>query len=85
MSKITIDNEEYKLDELSDKARSYAEHCHDLQNKILNSDTHQEIFNKLKIEYQNKYKSFFNLYESFRYQNKNIELTKIFRTFISAK
>ena len=55
------------------------------QNKILNSDTHQEIFNKLKIEYQNKYKSFFNLYESFRYQNKNIELTKIFRTFISAK
>ena len=55
------------------------------QNKILNSDTHQEIFNKLKIEYQNKYKSFFNLYESFKYQNKNIELTKIFKTFISAK
>ena len=55
------------------------------QNKILNSDTHQEIFNKLKQDYQEKYKSFFNLYESFRYQNKNIELTKIFRTFISAK
>ena len=55
------------------------------QNKILNSDTHQEIFNKLKRDYQKKYKSFFNLYESFRYQNQNIELTKIFRTFISAK
>ena len=55
------------------------------QKKILNSDTHQEIFNKLKQDYQEKYKSFFNLYESFRYQNKNIELTKIFKTFISAK
>ena len=55
------------------------------QKKILNSDTHQEIFNKLKQDYQEKYKSFFNLYESFRYQNKNIELIKIFRTFISAK
>ena len=55
------------------------------QNKILNSDTHQEIFNKLKQDYQEKYKSFFKLYERFRYQNKNIELTKIFRTFISAK
>ena len=55
------------------------------QNKILNSDTHQEIYNKLKQDYQKKYKSFFNLYESFRYQNQNIELTKIFRTFISAK
>ena len=55
------------------------------QNKILNSDTHQEIFNKLKQDYQEKYKSFFNLYERFRYQNKNIELIKIFRTFISAK
>ena len=38
MSKITIDNYEYKLDELSDKARSYAEHCHDLQTKIVNAD-----------------------------------------------
>ena len=37
MSKITIDNNEYKLDELSDKARSYAEHCHDLQRKIVNA------------------------------------------------
>ena len=55
------------------------------QNKILNSDTHQEIYNKLKQDYQKKYKSFFNLYERFRYQNQNIELTKIFRTFISAK
>ena len=37
MSKITIDNDEYKLDDLSDKARSYAEHCHDLQRKIVNT------------------------------------------------
>ena len=37
MSKITIDNNEYKLDDLSDKARSYAEHCHDLQRKIVNA------------------------------------------------
>ena len=55
------------------------------ENKILNSDTHQQILKKLKSDYQRKYQSFFNLYESFRYQNKNIELTKIFKTFISAK
>ena len=55
------------------------------ENKILNSDTHQEVLKKLKSDYQRKYQSFFNLYESFRYQNKNIELTTIFRTFMSAK
>jgi transglutaminase-like putative cysteine protease len=55
------------------------------ENKILNSDTHQQILKKLKSDYQRKYQSFFNLYESFRYQNKNIELTTIFRTFMSAK
>ena len=38
-----------------------------------------------QVYLMNKYKSFFNLYESFRYQNKNIELTTIFRTFMSAK
>ena len=54
-------------------------------NKILNSDTHQEVLKKLKSDYQRKYQSFFNLYESFRYQNKNIELTTIFKTFMSAK
>ena len=37
MSKITIDNQEYKLEDLSDKAKSYAEHCHDLQRKIINA------------------------------------------------
>ena len=52
---------------------------------ILNSDTPQEIIKKLKLGYQNKYKSFFNLYENFRYSNQNIKLTKIFRTFMSAK
>ena len=55
------------------------------ENKILNSDTHQQILKKLKSDYQRKYQSFFNLYESFRYQNQNIELTTIFRTFMSAK
>ena len=55
------------------------------ENKILNSDTHQEVLKKLKSDYQRKYQSFFNLYESFRYQNQNIELTTIFRTFMSAK
>ncbi len=55
------------------------------EKRILNSDTHQEIFGKLKFDYQKKYRSFFNLYESYRYQNQNITLTKIFRTFMSAK
>ena len=52
---------------------------------ILKSDTHQEVLKKLKLNYQKRYQSFFYLYESFRYQNQNIELTKIFRTFMSAK
>ena len=55
------------------------------ENKVLNSDTHQEVLKKLKLNYQKKYQSFFYLYESFRYQNQNIELTTIFRTFMSAK
>jgi transglutaminase-like putative cysteine protease len=55
------------------------------ENKVLNSDTHQEVLKKLKLDYQKKYQSFFYLYESFRYQNQNIELTTIFRTFMSAK
>jgi hypothetical protein len=55
------------------------------EKKILNSDTHQQIVKKLKLHSQNKYRSFFNLYESFRYSDQNIELTKIFRTFISSK
>ena len=55
------------------------------EKKILNSDTHQQIVKKLKLHSQNKYRSFFNLYESFRYSDRNIELTKIFRTFISSK
>ena len=37
------------------------------EKKVLNSDTHQQIINKLKLHNQNKYGSFFNLYESFRY------------------
>ncbi len=52
---------------------------------ILKSDTHQEVLKKLKFNYQKRYQPFFYLYESFRYQNQNIELTKIFRTFMSAK
>ena len=55
------------------------------ETKILKSDTHQEVLKKLKLNYQKRYQSFFYLYESFRYQNQNIELTKIFRTFMSAK
>jgi hypothetical protein len=55
------------------------------EKKILNSDTHQQIIKKLKLHSQHKYRSFFNLYESFRYSDQNIELTKIFRTFISSK
>ena len=55
------------------------------EKKILNSDTHQQIIKKLKLHSQHKYRSFFNLYESFRYSDRNIELTKIFRTFISSK
>ena len=55
------------------------------EKKILNSDTHQQIIKKLKYHTQDKYKSFFNLYESFRYTDQNIELTKIFRAFMSSK
>ena len=51
MSKISIDNEEYKFDDLSDKARSYAEHCHDLQRKIVNAqkDLEQLVTAKIHI------------------------------------
>ena len=55
------------------------------EKKILNSDTHQQIIKKLKLHSQHKYRSFFNLYENFRYSDRNIELTKIFRTFMSSK
>ena len=55
------------------------------EKKISNSDTHQQIIKKLKIHTQHRYRLFFNLYESFRYSNQNIELTKIFRTFMSSK
>ena len=55
------------------------------EKKILNSDTHQQIIKKLKYHTQDKYKSFFNLYENFRYADQNIELTKIFRAFMSSK
>jgi transglutaminase-like putative cysteine protease len=55
------------------------------EKKISNSDTHQQIIKKLKIHTQHRYRLFFNLYESFRYSDRNIELTKIFRTFISSK
>ena len=52
---------------------------------IYKSDTPKEILNKLNYEYQKKYRSFFDMYESFRYSNQNINLTKILRTIISAK
>ena len=52
---------------------------------IYKSDTPREILNKLNYEYQKKYRSFFDMYESFRYSNQNINLTKILRTIISAK
>lgn len=55
------------------------------EKKISNSDTHQQIIKKLKIHTQHRYRLFFNLYESFRYSDRNIELTKILRTFISSK
>jgi len=54
------------------------------EKKISNSDTHQQIIEKLKLHTQHKYRSFFNLYESSRYSDQNIELTKIFRTFMSS-
>ena len=54
------------------------------EKKVLNSDTHQQIVKKLKLSTQHKYRSFFNLYESSRYSDQNIELTKIFRTFMSS-
>ena len=56
MSKITIDNDEYKLDDLSDKARSYAEHCHDLQRKILNTQKDLEQLVTAKNTYYNALK-----------------------------
>ena len=52
---------------------------------IYKSDTPREILNKLNYEYQKKYRSFFDMYESFRYSNQNINLTKILRTIISTK
>jgi hypothetical protein len=55
------------------------------EKKVLNSDTHQQIVKKLKLSTQHKYRSFFNLYESFRYSDQNIDLTKIFTTFMSSK
>ena len=35
MSTITIDNEEYKIDDMSERAKGLATHCRDLQAKIL--------------------------------------------------
>jgi len=35
MSKITIDNEEYKLEDMSERAKGLATHCRDLQAKIM--------------------------------------------------
>ena len=51
MSKITIDDKEYKLDDLSDKAKNYAEHCHDLQKKIVNAQKDLEQFVTAKNTY----------------------------------
>ena len=56
MSKITIDNEEYKLDDLSEKTRSYAEHCHDLQRKIVNTQKDLEQLVTAKNTYYNALK-----------------------------
>ncbi len=55
------------------------------ESKILNSDTHQEVIKRLKSKYKIKYQSFFNLYENYRYKNKNIQLTTILRTLMSSK
>jgi uncharacterized protein YlxW (UPF0749 family) len=56
MSKITINNQEYKLDDLSEKARSYAEHCHDLQKKIVNVQKDLEQLVTAKNTYYNALK-----------------------------
>ena len=58
MSVINIDDKEYQIDKLSQKAKSYAEHCHDLDKKIviLEKDLEQLItaknthYNALKQE-----------------------------------
>ena len=55
------------------------------ESRILNSDTHQEVIKRLKSKYKIKYQSFFNLYENYRYKNKNIQLTTILRTLMSSK
>ena len=56
MSKISIDNEEYKFDDLSDKARSYAEHCYYLQRKIVNAQKDLEQLVTAKNTYYNALK-----------------------------
>ena len=49
---------------------------------VLKSDTHQQIFNKLSIEDQNKYKNFFNLFELIKYNDQNINYSKIIKSLI---
>ena len=44
-----------------------------------------EAIKRLKSKYKIKYQSFFNLYENYRYKNKNIQLTTILRTLMSSK
>ena len=40
MSTITIDNKEYKLEDMSERAKGLAIHCRDLQEKILTKPGH---------------------------------------------
>ena len=56
MSKITIDDKEYKLDDLSDKAKYYSEHCDDLQKKIVYAQKDLEQLVTAKNTYYNALK-----------------------------
>ena len=65
MSKITIDNKEYKLEDMSERAKGLAIHCRDVQTKILTKqmDLEQSITARnayiadLKAELQKEDKS----------------------------
>ena len=56
MSVINIDIKEYQIDKLSQKAKSYAEHCHDLQTKIVNAQKDLEQLVTAKNTYYNALK-----------------------------
>lgn len=53
MSTITIDDKNYKIDNLSDRQKGLAHHCIDLQRKIINTQKDLEQLITCKNAYSN--------------------------------